>query len=292
MNPTTEPAVAEGIEHHFAEANGVRLHYVASGQGPVVVLLHGMAGTWYAWRHVIPALAAHYTVVAPDLRGFGDSEKPATGYDKKTLAADIYALLQQLGHKSIFLAGHDFGGPVAYALAAAHPELVRRLAVFESMVLLPSPTVSVPTWFVQFFQNPNIPELLLAGRERAFLAAWINQMTVNKAAITPEDLDEYARTYAQPGATRAGAGLYRAFAQDLADNQESAKRKLPMPVLAFGADTIMQGGPLQSFQAVADDVRGGIVPQCGHYVPEEQPAFVIDQLLAFFGEDAAAPPRK
>jgi len=283
--PTTQTTAAH-IEHHFATVNGVRLHYVISGQGPLVVLLHGMGGTWYVWRHVIPALARHYTVLAPDLRGFGDSDKPAAGYDKKTLAADIHALLGQLGHRSVFLVGHDFGGPVAYALAATHPDMVRRLAVFECLLLLPSETVSVPAWFVQFFQTPDIPEALLKGHEREFLALWRDQLTVKKAGITDDDLDEYARTYALPGAVRAGAELYRALPQDLEDNREMAKHKLPMPVLAFGADTVMQTGTLESFRVVASQVQGGVVPDCGHYVPEEQPAFVVEQLLSFFVGEA------
>ncbi|MEJ7643511.1 MAG: alpha/beta hydrolase [Chryseolinea sp.] len=273
------------IEHHFATINNLQLHYVISGQGPVVVLLHGMAGTWYTWRHVIPSLARHYTVLAPDLRGFGDSEKPPTGYDKKTMAKDIHTLLDHLGHHTFFLAGHDFGGPIAYALAAAFPESVRRLAVFESLVLLPAAKAALPPWFVTFFQTPDIPEVLLKGHEREFLKTWMNQLSINRSAISEEDLDEYARTYALPGAIKAGAELYREFPADIEDNEESSKYKLTIPVLAFGAENVMKDNTLQSFRAVADNVRGGVVPDCGHYVPEERPEFVVEQLLTFFGEE-------
>src|ERR1700760_3801392 len=117
------------------------------------------------------------------------------------------------------------------------------------------------------------------------MKVWMNQLTINKSAISEEDLDEYARTYALPGAIEAAAGLYRAFPKDLKNNEESSKHKLTMPVLAFGADNGMKDNTLQSFQAVADHVRGGIVPDCGHFVPEERPEFVAEQLLSFFGEE-------
>ncbi len=282
MNTTADPTSPDSVQHHVATVNNLQLHYVVSGHGPVVVLLHGMLGTWYTWRHVIAGLARHYTVVAPDLRGFGDSEKPSAGYDKKTIASDIHGLLMQLGHRIFFVAGHDFGGPVAYALAANYPESVRRLAVFESMVLLPTPKVTSPAWFVLFFQTPDIPELLLKGREREFLKTWMNQLTVNKSAITEEDLDEYARTYMLPGAFKAGAELYRTFPTDFKDNAEFSKHKLPIPVLAFGADHGMKENTIESFRSVADHVEGGIVTDCGHFVPEERPEFVIEQLLSFF----------
>jgi len=118
---------ARTFTHHTATVNGVRLHYVTGGEGDPVVLLHGFPETWYAWRQVMPALAKHYTVIVPDLRGLGDSERPEGGYDKKTLAEDIYQLVQVLGCESIYLVGHDFGGTVAYMYAIAHPNQIRRL---------------------------------------------------------------------------------------------------------------------------------------------------------------------
>src|SRR6476661_52340 len=118
------------LSHCHAKLDGVTLHYVVSGSGPVVVLLHGWPQTWYEWRHVIPALAERYTVIAPDLRGLGDSSRPETGYDKKTVADDVWQLVNgKLGHERFSVVGHDWGGPTAYALAAAHPEAVTRLAI-------------------------------------------------------------------------------------------------------------------------------------------------------------------
>jgi pimeloyl-ACP methyl ester carboxylesterase len=124
-----------GIQpHHTTNANGIRMHYVTGGRGAPIVLLHGFASTWYEWRHVMPELAKLYTVVVPDLRGAGDSAKPATGYDKRTMAEDIYQLVRQLGHQRIFLVGHDIGFSVAYSYEASHPEDVRRLALIERLL--------------------------------------------------------------------------------------------------------------------------------------------------------------
>ena len=284
MNNSSFQKNADQIEHHFTTIKNLKFHYLLCGQGPLVVLLHGMAGTGYTWRHVIPGLARTYTVLVPDLRGFGDSDKPLNGYDKRTMAEDIHALLDHLGQHSILLAGHDFGGPIAYALAAAYPNTVRRLAVFESTILLPTASSTLLPWFVAFFQTPEIPEALLKGHEREFFKIWMNQLTINKSAISEEDLDEYARTYALPGAVEAAAGLYRAFPKDMVDNGESSKVKLAMPVLAFGAEHGMKDNTLRSFQTVADRVRGGVISSCGHFVPEERPEFVVEQLLSFFGE--------
>lgn len=159
--------------HHTANANGVRLHYVTGGHGEPVILLHGFASTWYMWRHVMPELAKRYTVIAPDLRGVGDSAKPTTGYDKRTMAEDIYQLVRQLGYQRIFLVGHDIGLNVAYSYAAAHPEDVRRLVLLEGLLpgvgdwdeMKRNPIF----WHFGFHSVPNLPEALVQGRERIYL---------------------------------------------------------------------------------------------------------------------------
>jgi hypothetical protein len=153
------------FSHHMASVNGIQLHYVIGGQGDPVVLLHGWPETWYAWHKVMPALAKNYTVIAPDLRGLGDSSKPPTGYDTKTVAEDIHQLVTQLGFKTIFLVGHDIGTVVAYPYAAAHPSEVKRLVVWEA----PIPGFAIPerppAWWVIFHQTPDVPEALVQGKE-------------------------------------------------------------------------------------------------------------------------------
>jgi pimeloyl-ACP methyl ester carboxylesterase/heme-degrading monooxygenase HmoA len=220
-----KPAIADlssQFTHHTAEVNGVRLHYVIGGSGDPVILLHGNTSTWYEWRKVMPALAEHYTVIVPDLRGFGDSSRPETGYDKCTLGEDIYQLAIQLGCKRFFLVGHDWGGPTAYALTAAHPEAVRRLVIVESIIpgtQFAETDSSQNTWFYSFHQAPNFAEVLIEGREREYLSWCYQHFSYNPAAITEADIDEYVRTYSAPGAIHAIASLYRTIPTDIEHNQ-------------------------------------------------------------------------
>lgn len=287
------------VTHHYAAFDDVMIHYVMAGPGvgkaPVVVLLHGWPQTWYEWRHIIPGLAECYTVIAPDLRGLGESSRPLTGYDKRTVAHDIWRVLHEtLKIDRFFMVGHDWGGPTAYALTAAHRDAVRRLAILD---------VTIPgcggdfsqggrRWHHQFHITPDLPEALTQGREDVYLAWFYRTFAYRHDAVGPEDLAEYVRTYGQPGAMRAGFGFYRAMAQDMADNRESiAQGKLAMPVLAMGgAVSYPHGrgrGPEcgESLKRVAVNVRALTVPDCGHFIPEEQPELLLHELLAFFGED-------
>ncbi|WP_193196829.1 alpha/beta fold hydrolase [Nostoc sp. MG11] len=171
---STSEKFDQSFTHHTIQVNGVRLHYVVGGKGDLVVLLHGYAQTWYEWRKIMPALAEHYTVIAPDLRGAGDSDKPLTGYDKRSLANDIYQLVKQLGFQQVYLVGHDIGLMVAYAYAAAHPDDVKRLVVIDAPIPGVEPWEEVITspmvWHFAFHAVPNLPEALVAGRERTYLS--------------------------------------------------------------------------------------------------------------------------
>lgn len=283
------------VAHHFADLGDVLIHYVTAGQGPPVVLLHGWPQTWWEWRHVIPALAARHTVIAPDLRGLGDSSRPLGGYDKKTIANDVWRLVSgQLGHKSFCLVGHDWGGPTAYALAAAHPEAVRRLVILD--VVIPGSggdfSEGGRRWHHQFHMTPDLPEALTQGREEIYLSWFYRTFAYRPDAIGPEDLKEYLRTYTQPGAMRAGFAYYRAIPQDVADNEAVIARfKLPMPVLAMGGAVTYPHGrgrgsdPEQSLRRIAVDVRGEVVEACGHFIPEEAPGHLANRLLGFFAEE-------
>ncbi|MGE3064274.1 MAG: alpha/beta fold hydrolase [Hyphomicrobiaceae bacterium] len=280
------------VTHHYAELGEVVLHYVTAGSGPPVVLLHGWPQTWWEWRHVIPALARSHTVIAPDLRGLGDSSRPLSGYDKKTVAEDIWRLVHgKLGHDRFLLVGHDWGGPTAYALAAARPEAVRRLVILD--VVIPGCggdfSEGGRRWHHQFHMTPDLPEALIQGREETYLGWFYRTFAFRHDAIGPDDLAEYLRTYRQPGALRAGFAYYRAIPQDAADNREIiARLKLPMPVLALGGAVSYPHGrgrgrePEESLRRVATNVEGGIVPACGHFIPEEAPDLLRDRLLAFF----------
>ncbi len=278
------------ITHHTVTVNDARLHYVLAGRGEPVVLLHGWPQTWYEWRQIVPALAAKYTVIAPDMRGLGDSAKPATGYDKRTVADDIYKLVRHLGFERIFLIGHDWGGPVAYAYASAHPDDVRRLVILDVAIpaagleQIPQASRRGGLWHISFHGVRDLPEALIAGRERTYLT-WFYRTAYNPDAISEQAIDEYVRCYSAPGGLRAGFEYYRAIFDDIDHNKENAKRKLKMPVLALGGANGFGALTLHSMKSLAENVRGAVIERCGHWIPEERPDYLIDQLLPFFSEE-------
>jgi pimeloyl-ACP methyl ester carboxylesterase len=279
------------FSHHMASVNGIQLHYVIGGQGDPVVLLHGWPQTWYEWRHIMPALAKNYTVIAPDLRGFGDSSKPITGYDGNTTAEDIYQLISQLGFNNIFLVAHDVGAQAAYSYAAAHPNNVSKLVLmdFPFPGFLPPEFGQNGPWWFAFYQTPDIPETLIDGKEREYLSWFMKGLAYNPSAISEVAIDVFAAHAKAPGGLRAQFEHFRAFPMDAEQNKESAKSKITMPVLVLGGDIYPALGgdypgnfALSSTQALAANVTGITVPLSGHWIPEEQPQFVIEQLAKFF----------
>jgi len=283
------------LSHRYAEIGEVMLHYVIAGSGPPVVLIHGWPQTWYEWRHTIAALAPRYTVIAPDMRGIGDSSRPLTGYDKRTIANDIWRLVsEKLGYRRFRLVGHDWGGPTAFALAPDHPDAVEQLAIVD--VVIPGDggdfSQGGRRWHHQFHVTPDLPEALVQGRERVYLQWFYQTFAYYPGAITDTDLDEYVRTYSQPGAMRAGFNLYRAIPQDAKANaaQLATGFRLQMPVLAIGGGESYphargRGKECeQSMRNVATNVRGAVIDECGHFVPEEQPEIFNRLLMEFFAE--------
>jgi pimeloyl-ACP methyl ester carboxylesterase len=277
------------FSHHVTSVNGIQMHYVIGGHGDPVVLLHGWPETWYAWHRVMPALAKNYTVIAPDLRGLGDSSKPLTGYDGKTVAEDIHQLVTQLGFNTIFLVGHDIGAFVVYPYAAAHPTEVKRLVVMEVPPPITGffPPPSMP-WVI-FHQTPDVPEALVEGKEMMYLSWFFQNLAFNPAAITQADINEYVSHYSAPGGMRAGFEHYRAFPQDAIQNQNYSKTKLTMPVLALGGGYIPTFGGnitmptvIYGMKILAQNVTGITVPNSGHFIPEEQPDVVVKLLNNFF----------
>jgi pimeloyl-ACP methyl ester carboxylesterase len=278
------------FSHRTASVNGIQMHYVIGGQGDPVVLLHGWPETWYTWRKVMPALAENYTVIAPDLRGLGDSSKPPTSYDGKTVAEDIHQLVTQLGFESIFLAGHDIGVFVVYPYAAAHPTEVNGLAVWEAPVPgFTPPTGRPPIWWVSFHQTPDVPESLVQGKEKEYLSWMYQNLAYNPAAITQETINEYVSKYSAPGGMRAGFEYYRAIPQDAMQNQNYSKTNLTMPVLTlqggfipvFGGNITMSSIEY-GMKQLAQNVTSITVPNSGHWIQEEQPDVVVKLLNDFF----------
>ena len=275
-------AAPDGFEHRMAEVNGVRLHYVIGGRGPAVVLLHGFPETWYAWRGVMPALAEEHTVIAPDLRGIGESSLEESGYDKETLAEDVYGLVRSLGFEEVSVVGHDMGAMTAYAYAREHREETSRLVLMGAALpgfgLEEFMDFSEPKggrYHLVFFQQPGVPERLIRGRERYYLG----RFTGGEDVVGAEALDEYVRAYSRPGRLGAALGQYRAIYGDAEDNREKAMPKLEMPVLALGCGSAEPA--LGSARRVAENVEAGVVEDAGHYLHEERPEEVADRLLGF-----------
>lgn len=281
------------LEHQTLQLGRVALHLVSAGSGAPVVLLHGWPQTWRAWRKLMPLLATRYRLIVPDLPGLGDSSKPADGYDKKTLAADLREMCARLGLGRFHLVGHDWGGPTAFALACADPASVRTLTILD--VTLPGigPDISQggKRWHHAFHMTPDLPETLVQGRERAYLSWFYREFCWQQGAIEAADLEDYVRCYSQPGALRAGFEYYRNIPRDQADNRAilASGFRLPMPVLALGGARAEARGrgeePLASLRAIATNVQGGALPECGHFIPDEQPGLLARRMLEFLAQD-------
>jgi pimeloyl-ACP methyl ester carboxylesterase len=268
----------------------VGIDYVIGGRGPTLVLLHGYPQSWYEWRHILPALAEHYTVIAPSLRGAGHSDAPPAGYDKKTLAGDIHGLLAQIGHdKDIRLVGHDIGLMVAYSYAAAHPQDVIKLVLSEAFIpdtsiyTFPSLTADGPgPWHFGFFLLTNgFPEQLIAGNETLWVDKFIDSIEVVKGAVTPDEVAVFAEYLRDPAHLQATLAWFRTWPQDMVDNAEYQKTKLTMPVLAIGAQGSLGDFVADNARDYASDVTGVVVPNSGHWIYEEHPAELTQMLLNF-----------
>jgi len=285
---------AVGIVHGTASVNGVRLHYARIGRGEPVLLLHGFAENWAMWRPTMLALAGRYTLVAPDLRGVGLSDKPVTGYDKHTLAEDVRALMQSMGFRRLSVVGHDIGMMVAYDYAASHPDEVSKLVLLDAALPGIAPWDQIKAeprvWHFNFNAQPDLPEALTAGREREyFLEGFYRTRAFDPAVFTPAKIDEYVGAYAIPGGMRGGFNFFRAFPQDELRNRELAKRKLEMPVLALGGGSSYGPRIVEHVRNVATNVQGGSIPNCGHWIADEQPEELTRRLLAFLDTPKKAP---
>ncbi|MEU6773101.1 alpha/beta hydrolase [Streptomyces sp. NPDC046759] len=273
----------------YVEAGGLRQHVVVGGNGPALLLVHGWPETWYAWRLLMPALAEDFTVIAVDQRGIGLTDKPQDGYDTATLANDLVALMDALGHQRFGVVGHDTGMPIAYALAADHPERVDRLAVAEAP--LPGISVSPPlfgpeglndrAWHIGFNRLAELNELLVRGREDIYFGY---EFDIQAAKKLPDyATDYYIRTLASHrDALRGSFGFYRAFDTMVAQNVQRQKAGLlTMPVLAIGGALSIGGAAGVSMKAAAHDVQSVVIPDCGHWVAEEAPEEMLAALTTF-----------
>lgn len=289
-----DPRLA-GFTHRFETVDGVRLHCVVGGpaEAETVVLLAGYPQSWFAWRKLMPALAGRYRVIAPDLPGQGDSDRPLDGYDTQSLATALHGLLASLGVHRFHLAAHDIGAWVAFPYALRHGDAVQRLALLDAGIpgiTLPDALPIAPerawrTWHFPFHVIPDLPELLIAGKERAYLDWFLRRKAANPQTFTEADIDEYLCALLREGGLRAGLAYYRAAALSARQNRELASRgPLTMPLLALSADQGSIPDMAAPLRAWASDIEGVTIGRCGHFLPEEQPDAVARELLRFFGQ--------
>lgn len=275
------------IEDRFASVNGLRLHYLAAGRGEPVILLHGYAQNSHMWRPLILDLAKSRLVIAPDLRGFGQSSKPDSGYDKKTMAQDVHNLAISLGLKRASIVGHDIGLMVAYAYAAQYPTEVDRIVLMDAF--LPGVGDWKSVWLLRdlwhFHFYGETPLKLVAGRERIYFEHFWNDFAADPKHSVPEaDRRFYAASYAQPGAMRAGFEVFRNFEQDAKDFAQFAQTKLTMPMLVLTGEKASGNFLIEQGHLVASDVNGVVIKGSGHWLMEESPDHVIPRLLHFLAE--------
>jgi pimeloyl-ACP methyl ester carboxylesterase len=286
------PRLAEGFTDIFfgrwVQLDGLRLHAVTGGQGPPLLLLAGWPQTWYAWRHVMPSLATTFTVVAPDNRGMGLSDKPRAGYDTASLASDMVGLMRALSHDRFAVVGHDLGMWIAYALSADHPQRVSRVAMAEAVVpgLSDSPPLFMPKGAVNrqfhfaFNRLESLNEQLVEGREHLFLG---HQFATKAVRPLPQyAIDYYVQTLARDrDALRACFEFYRAIDTTMLQNQRRSRQRLRMPVLTIAGAGSIGEDVGAALAPVADDLTSVILERCGHYLAEEAPEEMLSVLSEF-----------
>jgi pimeloyl-ACP methyl ester carboxylesterase len=278
------PQATPAAQSRFANVNGVRLHYLVAGTGDPVVLLHGYAETSHMWRPLMAELANSHTVIAPDLRGAGQSSTPPAGYTKAEMAQDIHALARKLGFEHIRIVGHDIGLMVAYAYAAQYPAAVDRIVLMDAF--LPGIGNWRDVWLMRdlwhFHFYGKTPLALVHGRERIYFEHFWNDFAADAKHSVPErDRRIYAKAYARRGGMRAGFEYFRTFEQDAQDFARLAQTPLPMPMLVLTGEKASGDFLIHQGRLVATNVEGVVVRNSGHWLMEEAPGQVIPKLVEF-----------
>src|SRR6266516_2134463 len=293
VSSQTPPSLPSSFQQRTIHSpEGADIFVRSGGSGPVVVLIHGYAENSDSWAPLAADLMKDHPVVVPDLRGIGRSSKPADGYDKKTQAKDIRAVVTALGYDKTAVVAHDIGNMVAYAYAATYPDKVERLVVMDA------PIPGIDPWN-EILLNPGVwhfnfhgpdAERLVAGRERIYFDRIWNDFTADPSKPDEATRNFFAATYAQPGGMRAGFAQFAAFAEDAKDNKVFEQTKLTMPVMAVGGEKSF--GALQAviMRHVAINVQEAVVPRSGHWLMEESPVYTVNLVRKFLDSPAAAIP--
>jgi epoxide hydrolase 4 len=285
-------------QHHFVETNRIRLHCVTQGEGDLVILLHGFPEFWYSWRFQIPALARHFKVVVPDLRGYNDSDKPAHGYDLDTLAADIRGLITSFGYTRAHVVGHDWGGAIAWHLAQQFPQSLDRLAILNAappqrflQELSGNLDHVLKSWYVFAFQVPGIPEWVIQNNLSQFVQNLFQGQAIRKGAFSKEEAQAYQRALSKPGAIAAALNYYRQMMHPWNWVKDFGKtpRLITAPTLVLWGeeDSFISRSLTQGLDRLINaPFCLKLIPQCGHWIQQEAPQTVNRELLKFLRQSS------
>jgi pimeloyl-ACP methyl ester carboxylesterase len=301
--PNLSAGFTDTFTSRYIDAHGLRQHAVIGGQGPPLLLVHGWPENWYTWRLLMPALARDFEVVAVDQRGVGLTDKPQDGYDTGTLAGDLAAMMDELGHRRFAVVGHDTGFAISYALAADHADRVARVGLLElpgSPGTAPPPPLFLPgplndrLWHLTFNRIDGLNEQLVAGREDLFFR-W--EFDAAAKRLADDVIGYYVGLLSNPDSLRGSFGWYRALEASIAQNEQRATRRLTMPVLGIGGEMSFGENVGNGVRAVADDVQSLVIPGTGHFLAEESPDELLAALTAFLapyrdGRAAVPEPRQ
>ncbi|MDB9525185.1 alpha/beta hydrolase [Oscillatoria sp. CS-180] len=277
------------LQHQFIKTNGIQLHYVTQGTGPLFLFLHGFPEFWYTWRHQIPVFAEQFTVVALDLRGYNDSDKPpnVSDYAMSELVKDISGVIAALGYERCILAGHDWGGAIAWSFAYTYPEQVEKLIILNCphpqrfLDGFANPVQWVRSAYIGFFQIPWLPELLLQANDYQFISQAFDRMAVNRNAITETDIQTFKTAIARPGALQAALNYYRNLLSPSTFQQDWPVLEVPTLMIWGEDDPAFESSLAKKTEEYVRDFHLRYISQCGHWVPQEYPNLVNQYIGEF-----------
>jgi pimeloyl-ACP methyl ester carboxylesterase len=290
-------SVLEGSwKHEYITANGMKLHCVTQGNGPLMLMLHGFPEFWYSWRHQISEFAKDYKVVAPDLRGYNDSDKPKeqSAYVMEEFVKDVEGVINGLGYESCVLVAHDWGGAIAWFFAYAHPEMVEKLIVMNiphpakfSEALRSNPQQRQRSWYIFFFQMPVLPELWLQWNNYQLIDEFFTGMAVDKSAFTREDIEAYKDAAAKRGALTAAVNYYRNVFQGFFNQPQWGVLKVPTLMIWGENDTALGTELTYGTEEYVEDFQIRYIPNCSHWVQQEKPELVNQYMREFLSGDSS-----